>query len=100
MVRLETQLDALEAILGRGDAGNADEAPSVRRVVGARASRRICARGSSRTSRALSETSVGRSRIHPRFGKQSIGEMLELFLAHEGHHLYQVMLRLADARSG
>jgi uncharacterized damage-inducible protein DinB len=50
--------------------------------------------------KALSETSVRRSGIHPRFGKQSIGEMLEFFLAHEGHHLYQVMLRLADARSG
>jgi len=48
---------------------------------------------------ALSETTARRTGIHPLFGEQSIGEMLEFFLAHEGHHLYQLMLRLADARN-
>jgi uncharacterized damage-inducible protein DinB len=48
---------------------------------------------------ALSESTAQRTGIHPLFGEQSIGEMLEFFLAHEGHHLYQLMLRLATARN-
>lgn len=48
---------------------------------------------------ALSESDARRVGIHPLFGEQSIGDMLEFFLAHEGHHLYQLMLRLAAAQT-
>jgi uncharacterized damage-inducible protein DinB len=49
---------------------------------------------------ALSEATARRAGIHPLFGEQTVSEMLEFFLAHEGHHFYQLMLRLAAARNG
>jgi hypothetical protein len=33
------------------------------------------------------------------FGTQSVGDMLEFFLLHEGHHLYVMMTRIGDAKS-
>jgi len=47
---------------------------------------------------ALSDADAARVGVHPHFGEQSIGGMLEFFLAHEGHHLYVVMTRLAEAK--
>jgi hypothetical protein len=32
--------------------------------------------------------------VHPALGPLTIPEWLEFFLLHEGHHLYQVMLRV------
>jgi hypothetical protein len=38
--------------------------------------------------------------VHPVFGVQSVAEMIEFFLVHEGHHLYMIMTRLGDKHSG
>jgi uncharacterized damage-inducible protein DinB len=51
-----------------------------------------------RWTAGLSEAEASRVGVHPLFGAQSIGEMLEFFLAHEGHHLYVAMTRLAEAK--
>jgi uncharacterized damage-inducible protein DinB len=51
-----------------------------------------------RWTAALSEAEADRVGVHPLFGEQSIGDMLEFFLAHEGHHLYVAMTRLGEAR--
>jgi uncharacterized damage-inducible protein DinB len=51
-----------------------------------------------RWTAALSDGEASRVGVHPLFGEQSIGAMLEFFLAHEGHHLYVVMTRLGAAR--
>jgi len=51
-----------------------------------------------RWTAALSDDEAGRVGVHPLFGEQSIGAMLEFFLAHEGHHLYVVMTRLGEAK--
>jgi len=51
-----------------------------------------------RWTAALSDAEAGRVGTHPLFGKQSIGDMLEFFLVHEGHHLYVTMTRLGEAK--
>jgi DinB superfamily len=48
---------------------------------------------------ALPDCDAGRCGVHPLFGTQSIGDMLEFFLFHEGHHIYVMMTRLAEAKS-
>ena len=48
---------------------------------------------------ALSPADAARCGIHPVFGTQSVGDMLEFFLLHEGHHLYVMMTRIGDAKS-
>jgi hypothetical protein len=47
----------------------------------------------------LSATQTMRVGIHPLFGAQSVAEMVEFFLVHEGHHLYVAMTRLGDKRA-
>jgi len=42
----------------------------------------------------LSAAQTMRVGIHPLFGRQTVAEMLEFFLVHEGHHLYLAMIRL------
>ena len=44
----------------------------------------------------LSAAQTMRAGIHPLFGVQSVAEMVEFFLVHEGHHLYVAMTRLGD----
>jgi uncharacterized damage-inducible protein DinB len=51
-----------------------------------------------RWTAALSDAEAGRVGVHPLFGEQSIGDMLEFFLVHEGHHLYVTMTRLGEAK--
>ena len=46
---------------------------------------------------ALSDADADRCGVHPVFGTQSIGDMLNFFLLHEGHHLYVMMTRLGEA---
>jgi hypothetical protein len=41
---------------------------------------------------------LGRSGVHPRFGRMTVADLLDFFLIHEAHHLYVVRLRLAEAR--
>lgn len=41
-----------------------------------------------------------RTGLHSRFGEMDIAAWIEFFLVHEAHHLYIVMLRLAEARQG
>jgi uncharacterized damage-inducible protein DinB len=48
---------------------------------------------------ALSPADSGRCGVHPLFGTQSVGDMLEFFLLHEAHHLYVMMVRIGDAKS-
>jgi uncharacterized damage-inducible protein DinB len=48
---------------------------------------------------ALSDADAERCGVHPLFGTQSIGDMLDFFLLHEGHHLYVMMTRLGEAKS-
>jgi uncharacterized damage-inducible protein DinB len=43
---------------------------------------------------ALPDADADRRGVHPFFGTQSIGDMLEFFLLHEGHHLYVMMTLL------
>jgi uncharacterized damage-inducible protein DinB len=47
----------------------------------------------------LSAMQTARVGIHPLFGAQSVAEMVEFFLVHEGHHLYLAMTRLGDKRA-
>jgi uncharacterized damage-inducible protein DinB len=47
----------------------------------------------------LSEAALARVGIHPAFGPLSIPEWLDFFLLHEAHHLYQVLIRVAEARA-
>jgi hypothetical protein len=42
----------------------------------------------------LEEDDLMRRGVHPVLGPLSIPEWLEFFLLHEGHHLYQAMLRV------
>jgi hypothetical protein len=42
----------------------------------------------------LDEDDLARVGVHPALGPLTIPEWLEFFLLHEGHHLYQVMLRV------
>jgi uncharacterized damage-inducible protein DinB len=44
----------------------------------------------------LSAAQTMRVGIHPLFGAQSVAEMVEFFIVHEGHHLYVAMTRLGD----
>jgi uncharacterized damage-inducible protein DinB len=44
----------------------------------------------------LSAVQTMRVGIHPLFGAQSVADMVEFFLVHEGHHLYMAMTRLGD----
>jgi uncharacterized damage-inducible protein DinB len=44
----------------------------------------------------LSAAQTMRVGIHPLFGTQSVTDMVEFFLVHEGHHLYMAMTRLGD----
>jgi hypothetical protein len=44
----------------------------------------------------LSAAQAMRVGIHPLFGAQSVTDMIEFFLVHEGHHLYMAMTRLGD----
>ena len=44
----------------------------------------------------LSAAQTMRVGIHPLFGAQSVTDMVEFFLVHEGHHLYVAMTRLGD----
>jgi len=46
----------------------------------------------------LSRDDVRRVAVHPSFGVMTIPQWLEFFLLHEAHHLYTVMLRVAEAR--
>ena len=48
---------------------------------------------------ALPDADADRCGVHPVFGTQSIGDMLDFFLLHEGHHLYVMMTRLGEAKS-
>jgi uncharacterized damage-inducible protein DinB len=48
---------------------------------------------------ALKDADANRCGVHPFFGPQSIGDMLEFFLLHEGHHLYVMMTRIGEAKS-
>jgi len=45
----------------------------------------------------LDEEDLARVGVHPALGPLTIPEWLEFFLLHEGHHLYQVMLRVHGA---
>lgn len=45
----------------------------------------------------LDEDDLARVGVHPVLGSLEIPEWLEFFLLHEGHHLYQVMLRVRGA---
>lgn len=47
--------------------------------------------------RRLSEADWGRTALHPVYGPRDFPGWLELFLVHEGHHLYLAMLRLGEA---
>ena len=47
----------------------------------------------------LSAAQTMRVGIHPLFGAQSVTDMVEFFLVHEGHHLYMAMTRLGDKNS-
>ena len=42
----------------------------------------------------LDEDDLARTGVHPALGPLTIPEWLEFFLLHEGHHLYQAMLRV------
>jgi uncharacterized damage-inducible protein DinB len=46
----------------------------------------------------LSAAQAARIGIHPLLGAQSVAEMIEFFLVHEGHHLYMAMTRLGDKK--
>lgn len=47
----------------------------------------------------LSAAQTMRVGVHPLFGAQTVPEMVEFFLVHEGHHLYVMMTRLGDKNS-
>lgn len=46
---------------------------------------------------SLDEDDLTRTGVHPALGPLAIPEWLEFFLLHEGHHLYQAMLRVRGA---
>ena len=48
--------------------------------------------------RSLSRDEITRAAVHPSFGVMTIPQWLEFVLLHEAHHLYTVMLRVADAK--
>jgi len=48
--------------------------------------------------KGLSDDQASRVGIHPLMGEMIIGRWLEFFLFHEGHHLYNAMRRLGEAR--
>jgi hypothetical protein len=45
----------------------------------------------------LDEEDLARAGVHPSLGPLTIPDWLEFFLLHEGHHLYQAMLRVRGA---
>ncbi len=47
---------------------------------------------------SLSDEETNRTAIHPLFGEMSLSRWVEFFLLHEAHHLYVVMLRLAQMK--
>ena len=47
---------------------------------------------------ALTPEQACRTGVHGRFGEMDVAAWIEFFLVHEAHHLYVVMLRLAEAR--
>jgi len=47
---------------------------------------------------ALTPEQARRMGVHSRFGEMDVAAWIEFFLVHEAHHLYVVMLRLAEAR--
>jgi hypothetical protein len=48
---------------------------------------------------SLSEAQSRRTGMHPTLGEMDAGGWLEMFLLHEGHHLYFLMRRLGEART-
>lgn len=46
----------------------------------------------------LSHEQVARTGIHPAFGAVNVEMMLEMFLLHEGHHLYVMFQRIREQR--
>jgi hypothetical protein len=46
---------------------------------------------------SLDDDDLGRVGVHPALGPLGIPDWLEFFLLHEGHHLYQAMLRVRGA---
>jgi uncharacterized damage-inducible protein DinB len=46
----------------------------------------------------LNPEQARRTAVHSRFGEMDVAAWIEFFLVHEAHHLYIVMLRLAEAR--
>lgn len=49
--------------------------------------------------KGLSPAEAERVASHPLFGEMGLGLWLEFFLLHEAHHLYVMMMRLAQANS-
>ncbi len=47
--------------------------------------------------RSISASDWNRTALHPVYGQRDFSGWLELFLVHEGHHLYLAMLRLGEA---
>ena len=47
---------------------------------------------------AMSGGDLARVGLHPAFGPLTIPEWLEFFMLHEAHHLYQMLVRIAEAR--
>jgi uncharacterized damage-inducible protein DinB len=45
----------------------------------------------------LDEEDVARVGVHPALGPLNLGEWIEVFLLHEGHHLYEAALRVRGA---
>lgn len=45
----------------------------------------------------LSPDEMARTATHPVFGKMAVGEWIEFFLLHEGHHLYVAMQRVHES---
>jgi hypothetical protein len=46
----------------------------------------------------LNDADWVRTGVHPAFGLLDVHGWLEFFLIHEAHHLYQMLLRVAEAR--
>ena len=47
---------------------------------------------------ALSDAELARVGVHSRLGAMDVPAWLEFFLLHEAHHLYVILIRLAEAR--
>jgi hypothetical protein len=45
----------------------------------------------------LDEEDVARVGVHPTLGPLNLAEWIEFFLLHEGHHLYEALLRVRGA---